>query len=274
MLAAPSDRVRPLLSPCRLCELRCGADRLGGETGPCGVGLDARVYNAFVHLGEEPELLPAFTVFVSGCNLRCVYCSDGHAVDDPGHGVCASPEAVAARAAGRPGLRCVEVVGGLPDVNLLWVARLAERLPHGLPLALNTNGWFTPEALDAMEGWTHHLVIDLKYGPGPCAAELSGVQGYWEVVTRNLRLASGRFALLVRHLILPGHLECCTRPVLRWLSEALPDVRVNLMTTYRPLHLAAGRAGPLGRTLERGEAEAALALPEAAALSRLSIDGR
>jgi len=225
-------------------------------------------------MGEEPELSPAFTVFLSGCNLRCLFCSDGEVVEDPNLGVLAEPASIAERVAARPDLRCVEFVGGLPDPSLLWIARCAEGLPKGLPLALNTNGWFTPEALDAMVGWVDTLIVDLKFGPGPCAAELAGASDYWGVVTANLLRAAGRFKLFVRHLVLPGHLACCTRPVLRWLGEALPDTRVNLMLGYRPLHHAASRVDALGYTLSSAEAQAVLALPELASLSRLSVDGR
>ena len=274
MAPLPSERVRPLLSPCRLCEVRCGVDRLAGERGPCGVGLDARTYNAFVHLGEESELVPCFTVFLTGCNLRCVFCSDGEAVDDPEVGMVLAPAALARRVAELPDLRSVEFVGGLPDVNLYAVARCAEQLPPDLPVALNTNGWFTPEALEAMVGWVDWLVVDLKYGPGPCAADLAGVDGYWPLVTANLRRARGRFSVIVRHLLLPGHVECCTRPALRWLAEELPDVRVNVMTGYRPLHRVAGTGGPLDRTVRDEEVRRVLATEEARALRRLVLDGR
>ena len=263
------------MAPCRLCEVRCGVDRLADERGPCGAGLDARVYNVFVHLGEDPELSPCLAVFLTGCNFRCAFCSDGLHVDDPGRGVILDPAALAERARSE-GVGVVEFVGGLPDVNLLAVALCAERLPSGVQVAVNTNGWFTPEALDAMAGWVHWLIPDLKFGPGACGRELAQIRDYWPTVTRNLRLArdSGRFSLLVRHLLMPGHLVCCTRPALGWLAEHLPDTRINLMSGYRPLHRARGRTDPLGGRLAKGEAEVVVGWPEARALSALSLDGR
>jgi len=51
-----------LMGPCRLCERRCGADRLKGELGFCRVGREFRVHSCFDHLGEEPEVVPSFTV--------------------------------------------------------------------------------------------------------------------------------------------------------------------------------------------------------------------
>ena len=37
--------------------------------------------------------------------------------------------------------------------------------------------------------------------------------------------------LLVRHLLMPGHFDCCTRPALEWLAT-LPGVEVSLLTQY------------------------------------------
>ena len=230
------------------------------------------MYNAFTHLGEEPELSPCLAVFLTGCNFRCAFCSDGAQVDDPGLGVPLDHQAIAQRAAG---LKMVEFVGGLPDVNLLAVAECAEALPKDVGVAINTNGWFTPEALDAMAGWVDWLVADLKFGPGPCAQALAEVSDYWPVVTRNLALAAaGPFRLLIRHLLMPGHSQCCTRPALAWLADHLPDVRINLMTGYRPLHRAAQRSDGLEGRLDRTSAVVeVLAWPETHRLSRLSVDG-
>ncbi len=263
------------MAPCRLCEVRCGVDRLADERGPCGAGRQARVYNAFVHLGEEPELSPCLAVFLTGCNFRCAFCSDGPQVDDPGRGVIVDPAAVARRARAE-GVRTVEFVGGLPDVNLLSVAECAQLLPADVQVAVNTNGWFTPEALQAMAGWVRWLIPDLKFGPGLCGRDLGEIDGYWPTVTRNLLLASGsgRFSLLVRHLLMPGHLRCCTRPALAWLAERLPGTRINLMSGYRPLHRARGRADELGRRLARDAVEEVLSWPETLALTALSLDGR
>jgi putative pyruvate formate lyase activating enzyme len=250
-------------------------DRLADQRGPCGVGRQARVYNAFVHMGEEPELSPCLAVFLTGCNFRCAFCSDGAEVDGTDRGTPLDPQSVADRAVSER-VRIVEFVGGLPDVNLLSVAQCAELLPPGLQVALNTNGWFTPEALGAMTGWVHWLIPDLKFGPGDCARTLAEVQDYWPTVTRNLLLASdsGAFRLLVRHLLMPGHLQCCTRPALAWLAEHLPDIRINLMTGYRPLHRARGRGDALGGRLQPDAVDTVLSWPETQELSALSVDGR
>ena len=58
---------------------------------------------------------------------------------------------------------------------------------------------------------------------------------YFEVVARNHRLAFADVELIIRHLVLPSNVECCTRKVLEWIVKNLgTDVRANLMEQCRP----------------------------------------
>ena len=36
---------------------------------------------------------------------------------------------------------------------------------------------------------------------------------------------------------MPGHYECCTKPILEWISKEIPNVLVNIMAQYHPDHL-------------------------------------
>jgi putative pyruvate formate lyase activating enzyme len=56
------------------------------------------------------------------------------------------------------------------------------------------------------------------------------------VTARNHRLASEQCEILLRHLVLPGHIECCTKPVLDWVQANIPGdrLRVNVMDQYHP----------------------------------------
>jgi putative pyruvate formate lyase activating enzyme len=43
--------------------------------------------------------------------------------------------------------------------------------------------------------------------------------------------------MIIRHLVLPNHLECDTKPILRWIADNIRDrVLVNIMEQYRPEH--------------------------------------
>jgi putative pyruvate formate lyase activating enzyme len=49
-----------------------------------------------------------------------------------------------------------------------------------------------------------------------------------------------RRGLLVRHLVMPNHLENA-RKIFNWLAEEIsPDTYINIMDQYRPLHQVGG----------------------------------
>jgi putative pyruvate formate lyase activating enzyme len=79
---------------------------------------------------------------------------------------------------------------------------------------------------------------DLRYGNDECAKKYSDVPDYWNVVTRNFLKAYTGGEILLRQLVLPGHLDCCTAPIVKWVKENIPKVRFNLMFQYRPTYRA------------------------------------
>ena len=59
------------LKNCELCEHRCRVNRLEGETGVCRVTIPT-VASATLH-PAPPE---SYTVFMSGCNFKCLNCQN------------------------------------------------------------------------------------------------------------------------------------------------------------------------------------------------------
>jgi putative pyruvate formate lyase activating enzyme len=200
----------------------------------------ARVFKAFVHLGEERCLIPSWTVFLTGCSLGCRFCSEHDFVTHPEQGrpLAEHPTDDDVRAARAAGARNLHFVGGEPLHSLpgieAFLAVHASALA-GLPVVLNTNLYCTPQVLDRALALAAGLLPDLKFGSPDCAARLTQVPDYLEVVQPNLARAVGAGSvLLVRHLAIPGHFDCCTRPVLEHLAR-WPGLTVNVMTGYVPL---------------------------------------
>jgi putative pyruvate formate lyase activating enzyme len=117
----------------------------------------------------------------------------------------------------------------------------------------------TPEVIELLEGVVTLYIADFKFGNDGCASRLAGVDRYVKVVERNLLLVSGHTPLLIRHLLMPGHFDCCFVPVARWLSHHLVEVPFTLMTGYVPAWRAGADDG-LGRTLTADELDRAEAL--------------
>ena len=163
-------------------------------------------------------------------------------------------------------------VGGLPDVNVLYILETLAHCPPDTHVVWNTNLWTTEEAVDRLTGVVGTWLADLKFGSDRCAKRLAGVDGYTERLHRLLPLAARSGELLVRHLLMPGHLECCTRPALEWLRQNVPEATVNLMTGYHPFALKSSR-GPMSGSVEPQELQESLALFESLGFPNAMIDG-
>ncbi len=232
-----------LLESCRLCERRCGANRRQGESGFCGVRERSRLASEFLHLGEEPELVPSHTLFFCGCTFRCAYCQNWDFALDPKAGAPVDPADLAVRIAeaSTQGSRNANFVGGNPDPHLHTILDIVRRLDATcahLPLVWNSNMYLSAEAMDLTAGVMDVYLADFRYGDDECAERYSEVRDYFAVVSRNFLIAARQGELMVRQLVLPGHLDCCTRPILRWLADNLPGVYLNLMFQYRPEYRA------------------------------------
>lgn len=244
------ELAKRMLSQCNLCERACLAARAKGKPGHCRV-LASRISNDFLHMGEEPDLVPSYTIFFSGCTLECVYCQNWDISTHPESGCEIEAIAVAKMiedhfhpsgrlelSAGPAQARNVNWVGGDPTPNLPFILEVLGHCGANLPQIWNSNMYLSEKAMRLLEGVVDLFLTDFKYGNDVCAKRLSNAPDYLRIVRRNHLLARGHAEMIVRHLVLPGHLECCTRPVLTWVSGNLDDVKVNVMSQYRPEHRA------------------------------------
>lgn len=247
-----------MLGACTLCERRCGVDRLHGEHAPCGLNSETWCFKRHVSFAEELELLPSYMVYLGGCNFRCRFCVQAPMCFDPALGALVDPAEAAAdfhRVIQR-GAKTINLLGGEPSMHLHTLLEIAAAAVEGggdaLPLLLNSNMYMTPEVIDLLDGVVSMYIADFKFGTDACALELAGIERSVEVVTRNLVHASRHSEMIVRHLLMPGHIECCLRPVVRWMAEHLPETPFTLMTGYVPAYRA-GACASLARLLTSAE---------------------
>jgi putative pyruvate formate lyase activating enzyme len=229
--------VRELMSPCRLCERKCGVNRIKEERGFCGLGTEAFVFRDFLHFGEEPELIPSHTVYFTGCNFRCAYCSNKQNVDDVKTGIHADCVRIASHIDNSfsAGAKNANFLGGEPTVNLLAILGIMEKVRNEVPVVWNSNMYMTTDAMELISSFAKIYLADFKYGNERCAKELSGLDTYFLPVARNILAASKSGEVIVRHLPLKGHVECCSKPVMKWISENIRGVKVHLLKTFIPI---------------------------------------
>jgi len=182
-----------------------------------------------------------------------------------------SPEALAqiVRELKRQGCRNANLVGGEPTP---WLAAWLETfnlLDIDIPVVWNSNSYYSEEAARMLADFADVYLLDFKYGSNECAERISSAPKYVETARRNHLYAVKNGELIIRVLVLPGHLECCTKPILEWIAENLGTwVRVNLMDQYRP-EWRAGEIPELRRRLKPEEFEEALSYAKQLGLTNL-----
>lgn len=260
-----------MLSRCHFCTRRCGVNRPAGELGFCKCGTEITVSSIFEHVGEEPELVPSGTIFTMGCSMRCKHCQNWTISQWIERGEIYNSEELAREVENlrASGCRNANLVGGEPTP---WLEQWLETFKHvnvNIPVVWNSNTYYSPETAQLLAGFADVYLLDFKYGPSNCAVKISDAPNYWEVCTRNHLDAKKYGELIIRVLVLPGHLECCTKPVLNWIAENLSvETRVNVMFQYRP-EWRAYEIPELRRRLTRDEMERALQLAKEAKLTNI-----
>lgn len=253
---------------CGLCEHRCGADRRSGTLGPCKASTEARVFRHRVEYGEELELIPSHLFYLSGCDLRCKFCIAEANAFNPRIGAPLNAEFLAqALSEGRAQQpRNIQWVGGEPTIHIPAILSAMSGQENLPPIVWKSDFYGTPSAFALLDGVVDTYVGDFKFGQDLCAKRIASVDRYFETVTRNFVLASQQSDLIIRHLLLPGHFDCCYRRIVEWIAEYLPDVKFSLRDGFLP-RWQAHHDEDLCRPLDRATAESAVRLAQTFSLN-------
>ncbi|MHC4212060.1 MAG: radical SAM protein [Planctomycetota bacterium] len=231
-----SDQALKALRNCKLCPRNCRVNRKNGEKGYCGLYDSAHCFREMLHLHEEQMLVPSHQIYFAGCNLRCQFCSVSEWNEEP----FAAPimdidqliKAIAHRKS--EGAKNINLLGGEPAVSLAGILELLAKIPPETQVVWNSNMFYSDIVNELTEGLIDVYLADIKCGNDKCAQKLLGVDNYLQTVKKNTLWATEHASVIVRHLILPGHTECCLKPVLAWLGEELPHTDLSLRGNYVP----------------------------------------
>ena len=265
-------QLKEILENCTLCPRKCGVNRRAGELGFCRLSDDVVMNRALAHYGEEPPFSGtrgAGTVFLSSCNLKCIYCQNyqiSHEVS--GERMDSDGLSCVMLALQEKSCHNIEPVTPTPHIPRIMEALLiARRRGLHLPLVYNCGSYENPEVLKLLEGMVDIYLPDFKYGSENDALVLSGAKDYpWyavESIKEMVRQAGdslcedngiAKKGILIRHLILPGFISNSLE-VLRLIKEHVSvSVTLSIMSQYTPIPSVKNHPH-LGRRITRGEYE-------------------
>lgn len=231
------DEAKNILEACELCERKCKIDR-NKERGFCKAPNKIMISSEFLHFGEESFLIPSHTIFFMGCNFHCVYCQNWTISNWIEEGIEVLPRELALIIRKRfyEGAKNVNLVGGEPTPYLPFILEILinlRELKVSVPIVWNSNFYMSRMAMNILNEIVDLFLPDFKYGNNDCAKRLSKVEKYFDVVTRNLKLAKGE--ICIRHLVIPNHIECCSYKIIKWIARNLKEkCVVNIMDQYYP----------------------------------------
>jgi putative pyruvate formate lyase activating enzyme len=257
-------------SPCCLCPRQCRVDRENNKAGVCGALKDAKVGSYNIHNGEEPPVSGtggSGTVFFSGCTLKCVFCQNypiSHLLNGRFYSIQELADIFLNLQ--ERGVHNINLVTATPYLyHFAHALYLAQKSGLTIPIVYNTSGYERLETVKALNHVIDVYMPDLKYVDRDISQRYTGINNYFEYAYPTVAEMFNQVGLLqldekgiavkgliLRHLILPGHIEN-SKKVLQIIADSpFRDCHLSLMSQYFPAYKAPHHPG-ISRRLSPGE---------------------
>ncbi|HBC47936.1 MAG TPA: radical SAM protein [candidate division Zixibacteria bacterium] len=246
-----------MLDDCIICPRECHVNRTTGSTkGICGVDSRLKISSANLHYGEEPPISGSRgsgTIFLSGCNLKCVYCQN-YPISQLRNGEIVTFDELSQMMLDleRRGVHNINLVTPTHYVPQLMAAMLITyKSGLSIPIVYNTSGYDSVDILRLLDGIVEIYMPDMRYAKPEMARCYSAAKDYPEMnraaikemyhQVGDLQIDDDGIAiqgLLVRHLVLPENIAG-SEEIFRFIAEEISvETHVSLMSQYFPAHKA------------------------------------
>ena len=250
------------LEDCSFCPRNCHVNRFSGKTGFCNSDASFSIAAICIHHGEEPAISGnngICNIFFTNCNLQCIYCQN-HQISDnrltrPFYKMELPDVITRIREILDKGVKRVGFVSPSHFIpQMCVIINIIHSLGYKPVWVFNTNGYDKVETLRSLEGIIDVWLPDFKYMESELAREFSGAFDYPGVAAMALKEMyrqkgsvlilnddnTAESGIIVRHLVLPGHVENSLK-VIRYLAEEIsPRIHVSLMAQYYPTKPVSG----------------------------------
>jgi putative pyruvate formate lyase activating enzyme len=248
------------LKKCNLCPRNCNADRFSGHSGYCRSDYQYNINSIVNHKGEEPLISGKngiCNVFFNHCNLQCVFCQN-HQISNnlsinTDNSWCLEQIISIIHKHLENGCKSIGFVSPSHQIpQVISIIRAFDNY-HPKPIFVyNTNAYDKAEVLKELEGMIDIYLPDLKYASETLSFEYSDAADYPSISRKALKEMfrqkgavlhlldkdHAESGIIIRHLVLPGHVENSIS-VLRFIAEELsPKIHISLMSQFYPTYKA------------------------------------
>lgn len=240
-----------ILEQCNLCPRNCGVNRYQ-TVGVCGAGSKMKVAQYSLHMWEEPIISGrngSGTIFFSYCNLKCIFCQN-YKISSMGYGKEISEE--------RFQELCLDLQKrGANNINLVTPTHYVPQIVSALskikhkeltiPVVYNTSSYENVSTIQMLNGIVDIYLADLKYYDDALGCKYSHVKDYFHwasLAIAEMVRQVGEFSIendlmkrgvIVRILILPGHVEDAKKLVKYLYTTYGDQIIISLMNQYTPV---------------------------------------
>ena len=239
------------LESCTLCPRNCKVNRYK-SVGVCGASDKIKVAHYGLHMWEEPIISGesgSGTIFFSYCNLKCIFCQN-YKISTGGYGKEITEK--------RLQELCLELQEkGANNINLVTPTHYVPQIVNSIqkikdkelkiPIVYNTSSYENVSTIKMLDGIIDIYLADLKYYDDNLAYNYSHCKDYFHyaslaiyemvnqvgsfVIENNLM----KRGVIVRILILPGHVEDAKKLVHYLYTTYHDTIIISLMNQYTPL---------------------------------------
>ena len=249
------NKAYKLLKECTLCPRNCKVNRIKGEKGFCNTTSKLKISSCFPHFGEESPLVGkngSGTIFISYCNLKCVFCQN-YDISHYGGGEEMKVKELSnimlnIQKRGCHNINIVSPTHVVPQV--IAALYLATRNGLNIPFVYNTGGYDSNNLIELLDGVVDIYLPDIKFGDDDTAEKYTGANSYFQTVRKNLKMMYQQVGplavdsdgiaykgVLVRHLVMPGDLSN-SKKIFNEIRKISRDIPINIMGQYFPAYRA------------------------------------
>ena len=240
-----------LLKNCSLCPHKCGVNRYI-EKGFCGATNKVRLAYYSLHMWEEPIISGSNgsgAVFFSNCNMSCLYCQNKQ-ISLEGYGKDISNKKLGEIFLDlqNKGAHNINLVTPTPYVpQIAHVLRNIKNKELKIPVVYNTSSYENIGTIIMMRNLVDIYLADLRYFDDSLGIRYSKCKNYFETATMAIDemfrqvgppiIADGllKKGLVVRVLILPGHIHDAKEIIHYLYTTYHNDIFISIMNQYTPV---------------------------------------